>query len=59
MAFAASAMPRWPASINASIRPPPRWGLLKKPDQLQRNWFQRLRPGKLVPYGAIKDCCNC
>ena len=34
-------------------------GLLKKPDQLQRNWFQRLRPSILAPYGAIKDCCNC
>jgi hypothetical protein len=35
------------------------WGLLKKPDRLRRNWFQRSRPAKLATYRAIDDCCNC
>jgi hypothetical protein len=34
-------------------------GLLKKPDQLQRNLFQRLKPDKLASIRAIDDCYNC
>jgi uncharacterized protein with HEPN domain len=34
-------------------------GLLKKPDRLQRNLFQRSKPVKLAAYRAIDDCYNC
>jgi hypothetical protein len=36
-----------------------KWGLLKKPDRLQRSWFQRLRADKLRSIKAIHDCYNC
>ena len=34
-------------------------GLLKKPDPLRRNLFQRSRPDKLASIMAIADCYNC
>ena len=35
------------------------WGLLKKPDRLQRSLFQRWRADKLTSIRAIHDCYNC
>jgi hypothetical protein len=35
------------------------WGLLKKPDRLQRSLFQRSRADKLASTRAIHDCYNC
>jgi hypothetical protein len=34
-------------------------GLLKKPDLLRGNWFQRPNPDKLAVILAIDDCHNC
>jgi len=34
-------------------------GLLKKPDQLPRSWFQVSKSDKLATNRAIDDCCNC
>ena len=38
---------------------PAKWGLLRKPNRLQRNLSQRSRGVKLATNRAIVGCCNC
>jgi hypothetical protein len=46
-------------SFKLDLASPGNWGLLKKPDRLQRNWSQRSRGIKLAMTRAIEDCFNC
>jgi hypothetical protein len=47
------------ADCLSQLKEVPTSGLLKKPDRLQHNLFQRSKPVKLAAYRAIDDCCNC
>jgi hypothetical protein len=56
----------YPSGLRLNLNTPaiyfsgvPNSGLLKKPDRLQHNLFQRSKPVKLAAYRAIDDCYNC